>query len=139
MYYEWQNNYNFTGGIVKSTTTHTDTIGDAITETYRYEYDHALRPTITYYQLNDANEVLLCKNSYDELGRLVSQKYHNGLDSAKYAYNLHNQLTEQQKFAHSERLYYQNNPFGEGLYNGSLSAWSNDEEGYKFQSSHGCR
>ena len=86
-----------------------------------------------YYQLNEANEILLCQNSYDELGRLASQKYHNGLDSAKYAYNLHNQLTEQQKFTHSERLYYQNNPFGEGLYNGSLSAWSNDEEGYKFQ------
>jgi len=50
------------------------------TEFYEYTYDHADRLLSTTYQLNNNLPIVLALNKYDELGRLIEKKRHNGND-----------------------------------------------------------
>ena len=128
------NQYNFSGNATKSlieqstNITHTN----PLTELYTYTYDHAQRLIDTYYQINSKPEILLSRNSYDELGRLIKKQRHNGDDTEQYEYNIRNWMTKIKSGDFEQNLYYNRNfPFGiasgwSPLYNGNIavSTWT---------------
>ncbi|MGE0773082.1 MAG: DUF6443 domain-containing protein [Cyclobacteriaceae bacterium] len=66
--------------------------------TRRFTYDHAGRLIDVHHSLNDAPEILLTRNEYNELGQLVDKKLHstdgtNFRQSVDYRYNIRGWLT----------------------------------------------
>lgn len=91
--------YDFPGKVLKTKTVHT-TPNQTVTVRKRFEYDHAGRLIATYQQNNSDSEIMLAKNSYNELGTLIEKKLHstNGgssvLQTVNYAYNIRGWLTK---------------------------------------------
>ena len=109
--------YSFSGQTLKHKHTQTTAGGTAQTEVYSYAYDHAERVTEVRHQLNALPEVVLLKNSYDELGRIRTGIFHDSACSTTYSYNTRSLLTgvDAGKFAQS--LYYTDG-YGTPCYNG---------------------
>ncbi len=86
--------YDFVGNLTYSyqrntaTTYGLDTIQKTCNRNYAFDYDHAGRPTRTRLGLNGKEPVVLSTQSYDELGRLSEETYHNGESHVKYQYDL---------------------------------------------------
>jgi len=86
--------YNFTGQPVKKMHVHTrDANGSGkLTELYTYTYDHAGRLLKTTHQLTEGTtvkpQVTLAENTYDELGRLKTNKKGGPANLTSYAYNV---------------------------------------------------
>jgi RHS repeat-associated core domain len=134
------NKYNFTGNVTSTQKEHTTKLPaqGKITEVYTYYYDHAGRPTETHYKLNNNNKIILAKNIYDELGRLIEKKRNGGSDTETFNYNIRNQITQIQSGAFVQNLYYNADPTGQNSYwngNISYSTWTYD--GYKHGFSYG--
>jgi len=85
------NTYNFAGELTASTRTHT--AGSATTTVAtRYEYDHMGRKKATMESINGADEVVLSKMDYNELGQLSKKSLHSTdgttfLQNTRFAYN----------------------------------------------------
>lgn len=130
--------YSFSGKPLKHKHTQTVAGGAAQTEVYSYAYDHAERVTEVRHQLNALPEVVLLRNSYDELGRIRTGVFHGSACSTTYSYNTRSLLTgvDAGKFAQS--LYYTDG-VGTPCYNGNISSmtWQTGTgegtiRGYKF-------
>ncbi|GAB6009972.1 DUF6443 domain-containing protein, partial [Dysgonomonas reticulitermitis] len=81
--------YNFTGQPTQRKHVHQATGKTTQTEVYTYTYDHAGRLLTTKHKLNTAAEVTLAENSYDELGRLKTNKKGGQANlNSTYAYNV---------------------------------------------------
>lgn len=63
--------YNFTGQPIKRLYVHTDKKQKSTLEEYAYTYDHAGRLIQTKHKIDDLPWMVLSKNKYDELGRLL--------------------------------------------------------------------
>ncbi len=129
------NAYDFTGNLTAMLKEHTTKTffqteinfqPTEITEKYTYTYDHAGRLTETRYRLTDHDEVLLAKNEYDELGRLILKTRHNTEDREKYEYNIRNWITRIRSGDFEQKYYYNTKfphfPDGMVYYNGNISA-----------------
>ncbi|NLB81597.1 MAG: hypothetical protein GX800_08330, partial [Clostridiaceae bacterium] len=97
-----------------------------ISELYTYYYDHAGRILKTTYKLNNGTTITLSdltNGGYDELGRLISKKRHNGTDTESFEYNIRNQPTKIQSGTFVQNLYYTSNPTGGVVrcYNGNIA------------------
>jgi len=109
------------------------------TEVYINTYDHAERLTKTTHQLNGGTIVNLAENTYDELGRLKTNKK-GGLANLNttYAYNIRSWIKSVSAPSLTETLYYNESYGGSAkLYNGNLSAmnWTaagDKNRGYAF-------
>ena len=117
------NNYDFVGNLLKTRHEHNSTNGSATYE-YTYGYDHAGRLKTTQYQLGNNPVIMLSANTYDELGRLVQKKRHNGTDTELAEYNIRNQPTKLKSGAFEQNLYYNTNlPTGAtAVFNGNIAA-----------------
>ncbi len=134
--------YDFVGNVLETTSTHStsdSTYLGSVKEHYTYTYDHANRPLVTSYKLNDAASVVLSSNVYDELGRLVEKKRHNNAQTERFAYNIRNQPTRIESGGFVEELYYTSVPsymqsFAIPSYNGNITAYTwtygNETNGY---------
>ncbi|MDR0874464.1 MAG: RHS repeat-associated core domain-containing protein [Prevotellaceae bacterium] len=120
--------YSFTGELLNKKINYsiiTNSDWNDFTETYRYEYDHADRLTKTWHKINDKPEVLMSQLAYDDLGRAIEQKLHNGVENDYYYYNVRNWL---------EEMYSQDYRFYENLqydYNGNIAfkeTWNDIED-----------
>ena len=85
--------YNYTGQPVKRKHVHQVTGKNTQTEVYAYTYDHAGRLLKTTHQLTDGTtvkpQVTLAENTYDELGRLKTNKKGGQANlNTTYAYNV---------------------------------------------------
>jgi RHS repeat-associated protein len=71
--------YDFTGKVLKTKTTHLIGTSNEKIISRKFEYDHAGRLLKTYHLIGNttANEVLLSKNTYNELGQLVDKQLHS--------------------------------------------------------------
>ncbi|PWG77891.1 sugar-binding protein, partial [Pararcticibacter amylolyticus] len=78
--------YTFTGEPDTVTRYHTSP-GSSVTTRTRYAYDHMGRKTKTWENINNAGEVLLSENEYNETGQLWKKKLHNGAQTITYTYN----------------------------------------------------
>jgi RHS repeat-associated protein len=118
------NVYDFTGNVTKTLTEHTISQNSPVNECYEYAYDHAGRLLSTTYTLNDNTSVVLAENTYDELGRLIEKKRHDGADSEEYEYNICNWATKITSGDFVENLYYNTNlpSNSDPYYNGNISA-----------------
>ncbi|WP_165503550.1 DUF6443 domain-containing protein [Pedobacter hiemivivus] len=104
-------NYNFAGELMASTRTH---IGNGATTTIatRYEYDHMGRKLATMESINGADEVVLSKLTYNEVGQLLRKDLHsidNGtsfLQHTDYAYNERGWLNKSRSNEFSVKLKY---------------------------------
>lgn len=136
--------YSFTGKLLKHRYVHTVPGKATQTVDYVYTYDHLERLSKVTFQLNDQPVVTLIENTYDELGRLSSKKYHgDGTSSSNYAektnydYNIRGWLTAISGGKFTQALHYTSGP-GVPCYNGNISSmtWKVGNEttlrGYKY-------
>ncbi|NDV80566.1 DUF6443 domain-containing protein [Bacteroides sp. 51] len=131
--------YNFNGQPLKRKTVHTAPGKTTQTEYYTYTYDHAGRLTRTEHQLGSSTAVktILAENTYDELGRLKTQKKGN-LPVSTYTYNVRSWMKSITGTLFSQTLYYNDSYAGNTpRYNGNISAmsWKAGSEtlrGYRF-------
>ena len=65
----------------------------------------------------------MTNGGYDELGRLISKKRHNGTDTESFENNIRNQPTKIQSGTFVQNLYYTSNPTGGVVrcYNGNIA------------------
>ena len=136
--------YNFTGQPTQRKHVHQATGKNTQTEVYAYIYDHAGRLLTTTHQLTDGTtvkpQVALAENTYDDLGRLKTNKK-GGIAGtlATYAYNVRSWTKSITSPLFTETLYY-NESYGGSTkqYNGNISAmsWKHNTEtnprGYAF-------
>ena len=81
--------YNFTGQPTGRKHVHSATGKATQTELYTYAYDHAGRLTTVKHKLNTDSIVTLAENTYDELGRLkTNKKNKQSALTSSYAYNI---------------------------------------------------
>jgi RHS repeat-associated protein len=132
--------YNFTGQPTGKKHVHSATGKTTQTELYTYAYDHAGRLTTVKHKLNTDSIVTLAENTYDELGRLKTNKK-NGQSAltSSYAYNIRSWMKSVASPLFSQTLYYNDTYAGNTpRYNGNISAmsWSvsgeNKTRGYNF-------
>lgn len=134
--------YNFTGQPEKKLHIHTKDSqgGGKQEELYTYTYDHAGRLLSTRHKWNTGAEVTLAENSYDELGRLKTNKKggQSNLNTA-YSYNVRSWTKKIESPLFNQELFY-NESYGGSTkqYNGNISAmsWKQSNEsatlGYAF-------
>ncbi|MFV0329755.1 MAG: DUF6443 domain-containing protein [Dysgonomonas sp.] len=120
--------YNFTGQPTQRKHIHSATGKNTQTEVYTYTYDHAGRLLTTTHQLTDGTtvkpQVTLAENTYDELGRLKTNKKGGVAGTlATYAYNVRSWTKSITSPLFSQTLYY-NESYGSSTkqYNGNISA-----------------
>lgn len=113
--------YTFSGKPLQTLHIHTAFDKSPVSEIYRYEYDHAERPTKTFYKLNDFDEILLSEQSYDELCRLARKKINNGNYAIDYNYNIRNWKEQISSSLFSETINYTKSTNGNNSYNGNIS------------------
>lgn len=132
--------YNFAGQPVLKKHIHSATGKTTQTEIYTYTYDHAERLTKETHQLNTGAVVTLAENTYDELGRLKTNKKGGVANSlSTYSYNVRSWIKSITSPLFSQTLYY-NESYGGSVkqYNGNISAmnWKQNTEtnlrGYAF-------
>lgn len=113
-----------------------------VTERYTTTYDHAGRMVERKHRLNNGEEVSLCRNEYDELGRLKASTFRNDLDlRMSYDYNIRSWLNSVQSTHFTQQLFYENKfePFGGTQrlsYSGNISGmtwqlWKSNNEEYQ--------
>lgn len=136
--------YNDTGQPTQRKHVHSATGKNTQTEIYTYTYDHAGRLLTTTHQLTDGTtvraQVILAENTYDELGRLKTNKK-GGVANAlsTYTYNIRSWTKSITSPMFNQTLYY-NESYGgsKAQYNGNISAmsWKTQDEngllGYSF-------
>jgi RHS repeat-associated protein len=122
--------YNFTGQPIQRKHIHSATGKNTQTEVYAYTYDHAGRLLTTTHQLTDGTtvkpQVTLAENSYDDLGRLKTNKKRGVAGTlATYTYNVRSWTKSITSPLFTETLYY-NESYGGSVkqYNGNISAMS---------------
>ena len=118
--------YSFTGKPTAKKHIHQATGKTTQTEVYAYQYDHAGRLIAETHQLNTGPITTVAENTYDELGRLKTNK--KGMqDNLKttYAYNIRSWIKSITSPLFTETLYY-NESYGGSTksYSGNLSAMS---------------
>jgi RHS repeat-associated protein len=85
------NTYNFAGELIASNRTNVAS-GVSTTIATRNEYDHMGRKLATFKSINGAQELVLDKMDYNEIGQLIKKSLHstdgeNFLQNTSYAYN----------------------------------------------------
>ena len=103
--------YNFTGQPTKRMYIHSATGKTTQTEVYTYTYGHAGRLLTTTHQLTDGTtvkpQVTLAENTYDELGRLKTNKKGGQANlNSTYAYNIRSWTKSITSPLFTETLYY---------------------------------
>jgi RHS repeat-associated protein len=132
--------YNFTGQPTGKKHVHSATGKATQTELYTYAYDHAGRLTTVKHKLNTDSIVTLAENTYDELGRLkTNKKNKQSALTSSYAYNIRSWMKSVASPLFSQTLYYNDTYAGNiPRYNGNISAMSwivsgeNKTRGYNF-------
>ena len=132
--------YNFTGQPTGRKHVHSATGKTTQTELYTYAYDHAGRLTTVKHKLNTDSIVTLAENTYDELGRLkTNKKNKQSALTSSYAYNIRSWMKSVASPLFNQTLYYNDTYAGNTpRYNGNISAmsWSvsgeNKTRGYNF-------
>lgn len=130
------NEFDFAGNIDR--TKETQVLGSETTELItKYSYDHAGRLLETWVSLDQAEEVLLAQNKYNELGELNEKNLHSEagetvLQSVDYLYNIRGWLTnindignyEESDYFAMELKYNESDTdlSNSSLYNGNISA-----------------
>lgn len=81
--------YNFIGQPTRKRHIHSASGQTTQNELYTYSYDHARRLLIVRHKLNNADEIILTDNEYDELGRLKKNRRNGRVGlTTSYTYNI---------------------------------------------------
>ncbi|MDQ0780244.1 DUF6443 domain-containing protein [Chryseobacterium sp. W4I1] len=89
---------DFAGLSLQNITSHLRKAGETgITVKERFVYDNGNRLKEHYHQVDSNPEILLTKNSYNELSQLVNKEVGNNLQSIDYAYNIRGWMTDVNK------------------------------------------
>ncbi len=117
--------YNFMNNPVKRMRVHKKNGVTAETkELYEYKYDHAGRLDTCKHKLGEGAFVVLAANSYDELGRLKTNKKAS-LPVSTYTYNIRSWMKSIVGTLFAQTLYYNDSYAGNtACYNGNITAMS---------------
>ena len=117
--------YDFIGNILKKRHIHSATDKATHTETCNYIYDPMSRPLIARHDLNGRGEVTLMDNSYDRLGRLITNRRNDIAElKSEYTYNVRSWLKKINGPSFCQILYYndlRSNGTNSACYNGDIS------------------
>ncbi|MGK9126705.1 DUF6443 domain-containing protein [Olivibacter sp. SA151] len=129
--------YNFSGQPTQTVQTLVTAGAPTLTVTTWYDYDHRGRLTDTRKQVRNGTvtdaEVLVARNSYNEIGQLRSKALHSTdkggsfKETANYAYNARGWMTSGGSSLFNQTLRYNDAPAGASAqYNGNISRqeWS---------------
>ncbi len=86
--------YDYVGNVLRKIHSHNDPTNTVFgyEELYTYSYDAGKRLIECKHKLKSGQERLLCRNSYDEYGRVIEKSYTEKCKTT-YDYNMRNQLT----------------------------------------------
>ena len=86
--------YDYVGNVLRKIHSHNDPTNTVFgyEELYTYSYDAGKRLIECKHKLKSGKERLLCRNSYDEYGRVIEKSYTEKCKTT-YDYNMRNQLT----------------------------------------------
>ncbi len=121
---------DFTGKVLETTTTHKKTGKPALITVDKLDYDHADRLLTHKQTINNQDEELLAKNSYDALGQLIQKEVGDTeaspLQDIDYRYNIRGWLKKinDPKTGLGSKLFSMQlsyNDDGRRLYNGNIS------------------
>jgi RHS repeat-associated protein len=126
--------FDFTGKVLKTESSHIKDSNTAIIVTDRFTYDHANRLLTQKQQITGQSEQLIVKNSYDELGQLITKDV-GGIEAAPlqtvdYKYNIRgwlksiNDLSSIGNDLFAFNINYNDTSLGQSnskLYNGNIS------------------
>jgi RHS repeat-associated protein len=121
-------NYDFSNADTLTTRKHytlASTTEAALTLQNRYTYDHVGRKLNTYQQMNIDTEVLLSKNSYNEIGQLTRKELHNSIQGTDYAYNPRGWLKSSNSPQFTMSLNYEDGTIPQWNGNISKQVWTN--------------
>lgn len=138
-YDEISNTYNFTNQLTQSTRRHfttQSTTAPQLTIANEYTYDHMGRKIDTKEKINDGSQVVLARNTYNELGQLKNKELHsensgsNFMQNIAYNYNergwliyINDPASLSAQKSYGLQLYYNNHPNPAlNQYNGNISA-----------------
>lgn len=134
--------YTFSKKVLRHLHVHSAAGKSTQKEIYSYIYDakandNPERLLKVTYQLNNASQITLVENAYDELGRISRKKIHNSINSSEYKYNIRNWLSSIENPKYTQHLYYNDGTGTRLCYNGNISSmtWKSGDEGmrgYKF-------
>jgi RHS repeat-associated protein len=123
--------YNYNDQPIKRQLMHSIPGKETLKEEYEYTYDHTGRPLATTHKLNDGAIATLSDCTYDEQGRLLSDR-RNGNSSMKtdYSYNIRSWTKSISNQLFGEKLYYNDRRPGSLIrlrYGGNISSieWNN--------------
>ena len=124
--------YSYSGNVLRKIMSH---LSSSVNEYFTYEYDLGERLKKTIHRCDNNLPVILSENLYDELGRLKEKKYHDGIMSTNYEYDVNGSIKGIVNPFFQQKLYY-NNGIGRSYYNGNISSmtWRTDSitHGYNF-------
>jgi RHS repeat-associated protein len=128
------NHYDFTGKVLTARKEHNISGQTVIPEVYRYTYDKAERLINTRYKLATSDTITLASNTYDELGRLITNYRHNQTDTVSYTYNIRNWVSNISSGAFKEQIYYNvlNGLPATPCYNGNISCATYSNNGSRY-------
>ncbi len=124
--------YDFIGNITESKEWQTVNGMESVVDK-KYTYDDRGRLKFNKLKVNNDTEITLAEFDYDGLGRLQSKKYHSGIETQTYNYNVRDWLTEITGNKFKEELRYEIALTGldtSRYFNGNISfmSWQNGTE-----------
>ena len=124
--------YDFIGNITESKEWQTVNGMESVVDK-KYTYDDRGRLKFNKLKVNNDPEITLAEFYYDKLGRLHSKKYHGGIETQTYNYNVRDWLTEITGNKFKEELRYEIALAGldtSRYFNGNISfmSWQNGTE-----------
>ena len=126
--------YTFTDKL--KTVFHLQVVPDktVLEQTYVYSYDHADRLLKITHMLGSNSPVEILENSYDELGRLESERHHgNEILKSSYTYNIRGWLTGISGAKFTQNIYYDEyKEGGSNCFNGNISRmdWKSGDDSF---------
>ncbi|WP_270487173.1 RHS repeat domain-containing protein [Butyricimonas synergistica] len=113
--------YDFTGNIVRQRESHGITTNQTDVLETEYTYDNRGKLLTTVSRLNNGSPAIVSYN-YDGLGRLITKKYGNIVETMTY--NMRGWLTSKESAPFKMKLRYENPEGGSAVYwNGNISEW----------------
>lgn len=115
--------YDFVGNVTRMQHEHVALNAKPLKEVYSLEYDHDGRIVKEVYKLDENPEIVLAKNTYDEMGRIAIKQQGGGVLTTQYGYNIQSWIEKIKTNGYFEEdIHYDKmGAIGKSCYNGNIA------------------